>query len=122
MTKLTIAFDVDDTLILPPQATGLDRDTPNYETIALYRWFQAQGNYMIIWSGGGEDYARMWGEKLGLNADAYYDKGRSDLAMGKQAPHRPDIAFDDCDVDLAKVNVKVKRLNNSITRPKPTDL
>jgi hypothetical protein len=27
-----------------------------------------------------------------------------------------DIAFDDCDVDLGTVNIKVKRLNNSISR------
>lgn len=27
-----------------------------------------------------------------------------------------DIAFDDCDVDLAKVNIKVKRIENSISR------
>ena len=56
--KTLIAFDVDDTLIIPPIATGLDRDVPNYETIAVYRWFQAQGHLMLIWSGGGKDYAQ----------------------------------------------------------------
>lgn len=50
---LKIAFDVDDTLIIPSVATGFDMDTPNYETIAIFRWFQAQGNHMIIWSGSG---------------------------------------------------------------------
>lgn len=109
-SSMKIAFDVDDTLILPSVATGLDRDTPNYDNIAIYRWFQAQGCHMIIWSGGGEDYARMWGEKLGLKADEYRDKGK-----GSFDP-TIDIAFDDCDVELAKVNVKVKRLNNGISR------
>jgi hypothetical protein len=107
---LTVAFDVDDTLIVPAVATGFDRDTPNYEVIALYRWFQAQGNEMIIWSGGGEDYARMWAEKLGLTADGYYDKHHAAAFL------EVDIAFDDSDITLAKVNVKVKRLNNSIVR------
>lgn len=104
---MKIAFDVDDTLIVPSIASGFEIDTPNYDTIALYRWFQAQGHYMIIWSGGGPDYARQWANKLGLHADEHPSKEkRADI----------DIAFDDCDVDLAKVNVKVKRLNNNISR------
>lgn len=107
---MIIAFDVDDTLILPPEATGLDRDTPNYETIAIYRWFQSQGNTMIIWSGGGVDYAKMWADKLGLKPDYIAPKQKTDAV---------DIAFDDCNVDLGKVNVKVKRLNNSVTRTVP---
>jgi len=107
---MKIAFDVDDTLIIPAVATSLPADTPNYATIAVYRWFQAQGHYMIIWSGGGKDYAEMWGNKLGLSANEYRDKGMGskDLSI--------DIAFDDCMVDLAKVNVRVNRYNNSISR------
>lgn len=109
---MIIAFDIDDTLILPPEATGLDRDTPNYEVIAIYRFFQVQGERMIVWSGGGESYARMWGEKLGLNADEY---------RHKKADPTIDICFDDCIVDLAKVNVRVKRWNNSVARTLPQD-
>ncbi len=60
MSKLVVAFDMDDTLIIPAVATGFDRDTPNYDTIAVYRWVQAQGHTMIIWSGGGAEYARQW--------------------------------------------------------------
>jgi phosphoserine phosphatase len=56
--KMKIAFDIDDTLIIPSVATGFDRDTPNYEMINLYKWFESQGHYMIIWSGGGVDYAK----------------------------------------------------------------
>lgn len=102
-----IAFDVDDTLIIPSVATGFDRDTPNYDTIALYQWFQAQGNYMIIWSGSGIDWAKTWAEKLGLIADEF---------PVKQKREDVDIAFDDCEVDLAKVNIRVRRLNNGISR------
>lgn len=108
MTKtqqLTVAFDVDDTLIVPAVATGFDRDTPNYETIALFKWFQSQGNRMIIWSGSGVDWAKTWAEKLGLDAEIHV-KGSVPV----------DIAFDDCDVTLGKVNVKVKRTNNNISR------
>ena len=107
--KLVIAWDVDDTIIIPSVATGLDRDVPNYDTIAIYRWFQAQGHYMIIWSGGGKDYAEMWAEKLGLEADEI-------MAKDTRLKDRVDISFDDCLVDLAKVNVKVKRIKNSVSR------
>lgn len=104
---MKIAFDVDDTLIIPSVATGFDRDTPNYDTISLYKWFQAQGHYMIIWSGSGVDWAKTWSEKLGLQADEF---------PLKQKREDVDIAFDDCDVELAKVNVKVKRISNSVSR------
>jgi len=102
---LKIAFDVDDTLIIPSVA-GYAKDVPNYDTIALYRWFQAQGHYMIIWSGSGVDWAKTWAEKLGLKADEFPRKGSIPV----------DIAFDDCDVKLGLVNVKVKRINNHISR------
>jgi hypothetical protein len=106
---MNIAFDVDDCLIVPSVALNIDggRDTPNYETIAVYRWFQAQGNYMIIWSGSGIDWAENWAEKLGL---------RPNEIRVKQKSEDVDIAFDDCDVNLGKVNVKVKRINNFISR------
>lgn len=115
---LTVAFDVDDTLIVPALATGFDRDVPNYETIAVYRWFQAQGHRMVIWSGGGADYAKQWAEKLGLVADDYLDKHYKwdGQALFVDGPVKPDISFDDSDLTLATVNVKVKRLNNKVIR------
>ena len=103
---MKIAFDVDDTLIVPSVVTG-SVDTPNYETIAIYRWFQAQGHHMIIWSGSGIDWATRWAEKLGLSPDEIRLKEKAEDV---------DIAFDDCDVDLAKVNIQVKRLSNHISR------
>lgn len=102
---MKIAFDVDDTLIIPSVATGLPYDTPNYEMIWLFGWFQGQGHSMYIWSGGGVDYAQMWADKLGLRATVI-PKEKCEI----------DIAFDDCDVDLATVNVKVKRVNNRVDR------
>lgn len=104
--KLKVAFDVDDTLIIPSVVTG-NRDVPNYETIAIYRWFQAQGCHMIIWSGSGMDWAQTWGEKLGLQPDEIRPKAFDQTI---------DIAFDDCEVNLAKVNIKVGRVANNISR------
>jgi len=104
---MRIAFDIDDTLIIPSVVTG-DRDVPNYDTIAILRWFQAQGNEIILWSGSGIDWATTWGEKLGLQPFTVITKEKGSGSI--------DIAFDDCDVDLATVNVKVKRINNSVSR------
>ena len=102
-----IAFDIDDCLLIPNIATGFANDTPNYETITTYKWFQKQGNQMILWSGSGLDWAKTWGEKLGLQPFTIQKKEK-DLSI--------DISFDDCLVDLARVNIKVNRLNNSISR------
>lgn len=104
---MKIAFDVDDTLIIPSVALGFGDNTPNYEIIEIYRFFQKQGHEMIIWSGSGIDWAKRWSEKLGLEPCTIRIKEASDDV---------DIAFDDCDVQLAKVNIKVKRLNNSVSR------
>lgn len=101
---MKIAFDVDDTLIIP-NIVGFALDTPNYETIKTFKWFEAQGNEMIIWSGSGIDWATTWAEKLGLKARIIV-KGSEDV----------DIAVDDMDVMLGTINIKVKRVNNSISR------
>ncbi len=106
--SLIVAFDVDDTLIVPAAATGLDRDVPNYDTIAVYRWFESQGHVMVVWSGGGADYARHWADVLGLKPAYCFDK--------HDAYVQPDIAFDDADLTLGKVNVKVRRVNNKVVR------
>mgnify|MGYP001603662345 CR=1 FL=1 len=106
---MKIAFDIDDTLIIPLVALYKKYmyDVPNYNVIAIYRWFQENGASMIVWSGGGIDYARMWADKLGLFPDEIRVKEKSDDI---------DMVFDDCDVDLGKVNIKVKRLNNQVSR------
>ena len=108
--KLKIAFDIDDTILVPSVVKGFGNDTPNYEVIAVFRFFQAQGHEMILWSGSGVDWAQRWGEKFGLQPFTVRTKEKGG-AWGDV-----DIAFDDCDVDLAKVNVKVKRINNSVSR------
>lgn len=87
-------------------ATGFGRDTPNYDTITILKWFQAQGHEIILWSGSGMDWAKTWGEKFGLEPFRVVVKGSE----------KPDICFDDCDVELATINVKVKRINNRVDR------
>lgn len=112
---MKIAFDIDDTLIIPSVALMAEEtyerthpyDSPNYDTIAMLRWFQSHGHEIVLWSGGGVDYAKMWGDKLCLMPFTVQVKQKSDEI---------DICFDDCIVDLAKVNVRVKRVNNGVSR------
>jgi len=105
---MKIAFDIDDTLIIPSVATDGNRDIPNYEVISILKWFQRQGHDIILWSGSGVDWAKTWGEKLGLQP--------FEVRIKEQQYEEVDIAFDDCDVLLGKVNIKVKRINNSVSR------
>lgn len=107
--QLVVAFDVDDTLIFPSVATGQSTDLPNHKNIQVLRWFALQGHRVVVWSGGGVPYANMWVDRLGIR------KHVSDVIPKEKNPN-VDIAFDDCDVELATVNVKVKRLNNGISR------
>lgn len=95
--RLTVAFDVDGTLI---RLTADGRDVPNYDVIDQYRWFQAEGHHMVIWSGGGERYARQRAEQLGLVADLYCAKDPKVFAH---------ITFDDEEVTLGEVNIQVGR-------------
>lgn len=97
--KLTIAFDVDGTLI---GQTFSDEDTPKYEVIDLLHWFQRQGHTIIIWSGGGVDYARRWAEKLGLGDVVIAAKSRDSAFV-----FNVDITVDDEECGLAKINIKV---------------
>lgn len=107
---MKIAFDIDDTLLVPSvvMGNGVSGDNvPHHDVIAVYRWFQAQGCEMVLWSGSGIDWAKRWGEKFGLEPFTVRMKEKSEDI---------DIAFDDCVVNLGKVNVRVKRLENGISR------
>lgn len=94
----TICFDVDGTLI---HQAGELADTPRYEIIQLYKSFEALGWQMVVWSGGGVDYARHWAAKLGLNSAHVVPKGSL----------KPDIAVDDMahesEFNLGIVNIAV---------------
>lgn len=119
-----IAFDIDDTTLIPSVVTESGDNIPNYEVIAVLRWFQNNGHEIILWSGSGVDWAKRWGEKFGLEPFTVRMKEKTthietECIDGKfietEVPDI-DIAFDDCDVNLAKVNIKVKRHKNSISR------
>lgn len=112
---MIVAFDVDDTLIVPSVAVGFGNDVPNYEVINIAMWHLAQGHSVVIWSGSGIDWATRWAQKLGLEHENIRIWTKEKVFDSAGLP-LVDIAYDDCEVDLAKVNIKVKRINNAVSR------
>jgi hypothetical protein len=79
--KLLVAFDVDDTLVDA-------HDNPKPEVIKLLMaFYDSKLVDLVIWSGGGEEYATYWSKRLGLPRDI--------PCIAKSKFIRPDIAFDD---------------------------
>jgi hydroxymethylpyrimidine pyrophosphatase-like HAD family hydrolase len=94
---ITVAFDVDGTILIDERNPDpIMFDTPNYDVIALFKLLEKLGCEMYIWSGGGKSYAMRWAMKFGLKAKIV-DKGS----------FIPDIAIDDEEVNLGKVNIKI---------------
>lgn len=110
---MRVAFDIDDTLwkiIAQPEGKPKKmtyRQVPDYDLIQVLRWFAANGDTVFVWSAGGTDYAQEIVNKLGLaTLVTVIDKqiwidNKQNLTM--------DIAFDDYDTKLAKVDVRVHR-------------
>lgn len=94
-TVKRFAFDVDGTLIHKTS----DGDVPRYEVIELLRTLHSFGHTIFVWSGGGEDYAKMWATKLGLMPLV--------RILPKTRNYDIDVAFDDHATTLAKVDVIV---------------
>ena len=91
---MIIAFDVDGTLIDI-------NDNPREAVIETLKMVgQWEGITVIVWSGGGKDYASMWVRRLGL--ESYVDE-----IMMKNMEYQPDLVFDDEYVKLGKTNIKV---------------
>lgn len=97
MTKTKIAFDVDDTLI---RQNDKGENVPKYGTVFLLQMMYVglENIDIIVWSGSGVDYAKRWAEKLDI-ADVVRV-----IAKGSE---EVDIAFDDQEVTLGTVNLKV---------------
>lgn len=91
----TIAFDVDGTLIVK---SPWGDDVPNYPIIMLMAAFSQMNCKIYVWSGSGVDYAKRWTEKLGMAGEVEV------IAKGSM---QVDVAVDDEDVTLGKVNLKV---------------
>ena len=96
--NMTIAFDCDGTLTTDYGPNP----KPRYEVIDLYQWFIRNGDRVIVWSGGGAEYAADWCRRLGLNPYATLGKTKENAKA-----YDVDIAVDDELVNLGKVNIHV---------------
>lgn len=120
MKKIVIAFDVDGTLI---NNTKLDKGggpVANERIRSLLIGLSSFKNVtIVVWSGGGETYARMIAAQIGIReyVDGYAGKNPQ-RTVGKEetASHhvfkpdiKPDIAIDDIqDCDLGILNLIVR--------------
>lgn len=111
MKKVTVAIDVDGTLRC--NCTDTCQDV-NRRIIDLVYILQSMKNVkIIIWSGGGADYARNFMSKFSFKGIQYADKkfgGRDENGKPIFDPEtKPDIAIDDIkDCDLGMVNLIVR--------------
>lgn len=99
MKKLVIAFDVDGTLI----SNNIDEIVFNERIRTLLITLASFKNtYIVVWSGGGELYAKQMVANLGIKK--YVDK-----VIAKDNNLNPDIAIDDIqDTGLGKLNLIVR--------------
>lgn len=114
MRKVVIAFDVDGTL----RDNTVDQNKPpvaNEDIRQLLILLSRFKNvYIVVWSGGGEIYARQVVKDLGLSSyvDYYADKHYSKTEDGLHEFHpdiEADIAIDDIqDCVLGKINLIVR--------------
>jgi FMN phosphatase YigB (HAD superfamily) len=102
--KTVVAFDVDGTII------DLS-ERPRWDVISLLIKFgQLVEVSVIVWSGGGQEYAEHWVNKLGLAnyVDEVISKTNTDLSRP------PDITFDDEVVSLGVVNILIPDYTENI--------
>ena len=121
--RIVVAFDTDDTILIPNVATDDTIRTLNKiwywkdyiepawykhtENIQAYNWFEKQWCYMIVWSWTWREWAKRWADEFWLRYDEIRVKEKCDDV---------DLSIDDCIVDLGAINLKVKRINNQISR------
>lgn len=118
MKKVTIAFDVDGTLIRNDGPGDMDGGVPvaneRIRTL-LIALGSMKNTRIVVWSGGGELYARQVCSAIGVSkyVDRYYSKnlvgkkpnGEYDFQPGI----KPDIAIDDIQhCDLGNINLIVR--------------
>ena len=120
---MKIAFDIDDTLwkiekvhdccARKTDATCVGgtkfRQVPDYEIIQVLKWFYNNGDDVYVWSAGGLDYAQTIVDKLGLSEMVTVIPKKAPGADYQGSIDDIDIAFDDQDTELGKVDVRVKR-------------
>ena len=93
-------FDVDGTLIT-------FEDKPRHDVIQLLRTLYDLDVDIVVWSGGGREYAQRWVERLGLD-DYVREVAAKHKTVYEVAPaHKVLFTVDDEDADFGVPNIKV---------------
>ena len=106
MQKIVIAFDVDGTLRC--NCTETCQDINRRVVDLLDNFLRMKNTRVMIWSGGGAEYARQFGQKLaGITQGRVHYAGKLDPTTWKWG--QPDIAIDDQQAFvLGKLNLIVR--------------
>lgn len=114
MQKVIIAFDVDGTLIrnvTKERTPGVvvNDDVPIVHQINTLQVLSTYKNIrIVVWSGGGRDYAAMWGRRLGLDKFVWRYASKLEYQDLKQLCDMI-IAIDDIQAtQLGDINLIVK--------------
>lgn len=120
MKKITIAFDVDGTLIRNDSGNDSDGGKPianeRIRTL-LITLASFKNTKIIVWSGGGELYARQVAHSIGISQYVDTFMGKNFLGRDKdgtpifEPEMQPDIAIDDiqsCVLGIINLIVKEK--------------
>lgn len=114
MKKVTVAFDVDGTLISTDSKGGAPIANERIRTL-LITLASFKNIRIVVWSGGGELYAKQVCDSLGISR--YVNQFASKNHLGKDANGKhifnpdlqPDIAIDDIqDCVLGTINMIVR--------------
>ena len=113
MQKIIVAFDVDGTLV---KNIGEDREhgVPNnndapivHNVNALHILARMKNVRIVVWSGGGKQYAETWGSRLGLDASVW--RYASKLEHEDIKKHGFVVAIDDIqDTAIGDINLIVR--------------
>lgn len=106
MKDLIIAFDIDGTLI--SNSSGLGQERLNLLTFTMMECLSKMKNTtIIVWSGGGKDYAEQIVKKYGLTP--YVSRCYAKQEYDESIDGKVDIAFDDQhEFSLADKNIIVR--------------
>lgn len=115
MRKVIIAFDCDGTLVTTESAETRKIVANERQRSMLIALAQSKNVDIVVWSGGGETWARQVGAALGIDKYVWRYASKNHLGVDVDGKHlfapdiQPDIAFDDIQAcDLGKTNVIVR--------------
>lgn len=114
MEKFILCVDVDGTLIRNVESDGRTHGTPNNDDVPhvpIINMVMVLSTFknikLVVWSGGGKQYAETWGRRLGL--DKYVWRYASKLEHEDIKKHGRIIAIDDIqDTAIGDINLIVR--------------